>query len=387
MPLALYSDQSNRPFSAGQLIEAGVPHDLITRMNGGGASQVTTVEVTGVTNSVAHVLEVTFNGQTISVLVLGDASATTAEVAAALEAALDAEPELGGLFVASVASSTITLTGRNVAQSFTVAVGSNGNMTATITNTTDASAPSSLPFGRGVVQRASFPSQCLLPSTANDSLKVVHATPTAENSINYTLTLSADLNGDGFREVYSATYPSDGSATAQEIVEALQAALDAQMPANSIAITEDNAKVIFTSEVPNLDFTVTGSETGSTAAWTIATGTELVPLRFLGVSVQTHSAEQDSSGIPAYKGGSPASICRSGVIAVELDAGITPTVGDQVWLRCSASGSEVLGAFRDAQDAADCINVSRFCAWEDSSAYTNGGVRLAKLRLLGNARL
>lgn len=386
MPIIAYSEQRERPFVAGQILHPCAPNGVITRLVGGGVAQVTTVQVTSVTNSVAHHLDITYGGNTVQVSYTGDGSATVNEVAAGLEAALDAEPELGGLFVASVSTDTITLTGRNPGASFTVAVGSNGNLAATITNTTAAASATAIPFGRGVVQRASFPDECLLPSTANDTLEVWDATPAAENSVTYTLQVLFDLDGTGLRS-YAFQYTSDGSATVAEITAAITAGLNARLPANSVNVTDATTKITLTSEVPNLTFTVEGWDSGTTSAWTIAKATPAVPLRFLGVSVQTHTVEQSSSGVGQYSGGDPVSIMRDGVIAVELDAGITPSVGDPVWCRCSASGSEALGAFRDAQDAADCINLSSVASWVDSSAYTVGGVRVAKLRLLGNARI
>jgi hypothetical protein len=52
-----------------------------------------------------------------------------------------------------------------------------------------------------------------------------------------------------------------------------------------------------------------------------------------------------------------------------------------VWCRASASGSEVLGAFRDAQDAADCIYIPN-ASWVDGVVEVSNGVRLSRLRLL-----
>lgn len=371
-----YALGETQPLQPGQPLYGDLPLSTISRLVGGGTTQITTVEVTGVTNSAVHSLDITYNGATVRVSFTADGSATTAEVAAGLEAALDAEPELGGLFAASVSSSTITLTGRNPGQSW--ATSQAGSLVATITDTQSAANATQIPFGRGVVQRESYPREALLPSTANDTLKVVHATPTATNSATYSISVTFDLGDGQGRRVVSFPYTADGSATVQEIVEAMQAGLDGAMPANSIAVTEDNAKLIFTSEVPNLDFVVTG--TTSTTAWTISVATALVPLRFLGVTLQSHTLIQDANGVAAYQGGDPMSIAQEGHVAVELDANITPSVGDPVWCRASASGSEVLGAFRDAQDGADCIFIPN-AQWVEDSAYTYSGVRVAKLRL------
>ena len=64
-----------------------------------------------------------------------------------------------------------------------------------------------IPFGRFVSRVAGKDhSSCQLPNSSNATLKVVHATPTAENSAPYTIALIADLNFDGHRESYVATY-------------------------------------------------------------------------------------------------------------------------------------------------------------------------------------
>jgi hypothetical protein len=377
MPQLSYRDNSARSLLAGLIAYGFTPDRTISRLAGGGAAQVTTVQVTGVVNSAAHSLLITYDGNTETVSFTADGSATNDEVAAGLEAAIDADPNLGGLFVAGVSTDTITLTGRVPGLAWTTAVG--GSLTATITDTTAAAAATAIPFGRGVVQRASYPSECLLPSTANDTLKVVHATPTATNSATYDVAVSYDLGDGQGRRTVTASYTADGSATVQEIVEALQPKLDGGFPTNSIAVTEDNAKLIFTSEVPNLDFAVTA--TTSTTAWTVTVSTEIVPLRFLGVSVYSASVPQDTNGTTAYQGGDALSVLTNGEIAVELDAGITPSVGDPVWCRASASGSEVLGAFRDAQDAADCIYIPN-ASWVDGVVEVSNGVRLSRLRLL-----
>jgi phage tail sheath gpL-like len=377
MPQLNYSLASARSLLAGLIAYGLTPDRTISRLAGGGVAQVTTVQVTGAVNSAVHSLLITYDGNTETVSITADGSATVNEVAAALEAAIDANPNLGGLFVAGVSTDTITLTGRVPGLAWITTAG--GSLTATITDTTAAASATAIPFGRGVVQRESYPHECLLPSTANDTLKVVHATPTATNSATYDVAVSFDLGDGQGRRTVTASYTADGSATVQEIVEALQVKLDSGFPANSIAVTEDDAKIIFTSEVPNLDFVVTA--TASTTAWTVTVATEIVPLRFLGVSVYSASVPQDANGTTAYQGGDALSILTNGEIAVELDAGITPSVGDPVWCRASASGSEVLGAFRDAQDAADCIYIPN-AQWVDGVVEVSNGVRLSKLRLL-----
>ena len=346
----------------------------------GAVAQVSTVTVDSATNDQDYVLTVTFGGTDYSVTYTSDGTATTSEIAAGLESACDADANINAFINASSASNVLTLTGRYKGESFTFSVTPAADVT--LATGTAAAAAGAIPFGRACVLDANNTDGVELPDTANDTLKVVHATPTAENSATYDLSLVADLDFDGINEVYTASYSADGSATVQEIVEALQAALDAQMPANTIAITEDDAKLIFTSELPNLDFNVTATENGSTATWTIATDTALVPLRFKGVSLHSHRVETDSAGATQYSGGDVVSLLQQGDIWVELDDAITPSLGDPVFVRASASGSEVLGAFRDSQDGADCIFLPpSICQWIEAAAYNVNSKRIAKLRI------
>ncbi|TXH44873.1 MAG: hypothetical protein E6Q97_32120 [Desulfurellales bacterium] len=350
---------------------------LLTKIAGGAQNQITTVEVTSAVNDGIHTLTITYNGASVSVSYTADGSATASEVAGGLEAALDAEPLLGALFVASVSTATITLTGRVPGQSFVASWGTVG--AATVTNTQAAAEAGAIPPGRGVIARSTtYPKQCKLPATTDHVLKVINATPTAENSIAYQIAVIADLNFDGVVETYPAVYTSDGSATVQEIVEGLQAALDAQMPANTIAITEDNTKLIFTGELPGLDFHVTATETGSSATWTIANATDLTSPRFLGVAALDRSFEQNASDELEYPGGSAVQVLTSGQIWAELDAGVSPSIGAQVWCRLNATSPEVRGAFRTTQDAADCFLVPS-ASWASAEVSVQGGKRLGLL--------
>tara|TARA_S200002703_G_scaffold91618_2_gene79097 strand:- start:3755 stop:4918 length:1164 start_codon:yes stop_codon:yes gene_type:complete len=349
----------------------------------GAVAQVSTVTVDSATNSQDYVLTVTFGGTDYSVTYTSDGTATTSEIASGLSSAVTADANINAFITPSISGASpnvLTLTGRYKGESFTFSVTPAADVT--LATGTAAAAAGAIPFGRACVLDADNTDGIELPDTANDTLKVVHATPTAENNAIYDLSLVADLDFDGINEVYTASYSADGSADVQEIVEALQAALDAQMPANTIAITEDDAKLIFTSELPNLDFNVTGVELGATATWTITTDTDLVPLRFKGVSLHSHRVETDSDGATQYSGGDVVSLLQKGDIWVEVDDAITPALGDPVFVRASASGSEVLGAFRDSQDGADCIFLPpSICQWIEAAAYNVNEKRIAKLRI------
>lgn len=121
----------------------------------------------------------------------------------------------------------------------------------------DQSALGPLPEQIGVVKRLSNVAQ------------VSHVTfSSAANNSNYTVTISQDG-----AEIASETYTSDGSATAQEIVEGLTALLEAALPASTVAVTEDNTKLILTAEVAGVPFSVVASSTGAGVTATITANT------------------------------------------------------------------------------------------------------------------
>ena len=348
----------------------------------GAVAQVSTVTVDSATNSQDYVLTVTFGGTDYSVTYTSDGTATTSEIASGLSSAVTADANINAFITPSISGASpnvLTLTGRYKGESFTFSVTPAADVT--LATGTAAAAAGAIPFGRACVLDADNADGIELPDTANDTLKVIHATPTAGNNIVYTVSIHADLDFDGIEETYSASHDSGGAATVQTIVEALQAALDAAMPASTIAVTEDNTKLIFTSELPNLNFSVSATEDGA-ASWSVSTDTELVPLRFKGVSLHSHRVETDSNGATQYSGGDVVSLLQQGDIWVELDDAITPSLGDPVFVRASASGSEVLGAFRDSQDGADCIFLPpSICQWIEAAAYNVNEKRIAKLRI------
>ena len=163
-------------------------------------------------------------------------------------------------------------------------------------------------------------------------------------------------------------------------MEALQAALDEQMPANTIAITEDNTKLIFSAELANLDFEVKATETGAAATWTLSESAALVPLRVAGVSLLKPTSEQNrSTGVALYEGDTTVSVDPRGPIWVEIDDNITPAIGDPVFVRTVAGSTEGYGVARNDQDAADCMHEPDW-EWVEAVAVTRGGVRLAPVQ-------
>jgi len=385
MGAANYNLISAEPGFAGQVVDARSAV-VTSRTNGGAVAQVSTVTVDSASASTLYTLDVTINGVTTSLSYTSDGTPTTTEIAAGLEAELDASPVVSGLIAASSATNVLTLTGKIANQAFSLAM-SAGASDITIATGTAASGAASIYPGRGVVELASDLGNCRLPSTADDTLKVVTVTYAGSFAAGDVFSLMISP-GRGAESIFSPIPVSlVGVTDLATTIDGLDAALNAALPANSIAVTNTNTTLVFTSELPNLDFEVTVSvadAAGGTSGQTFsqADSTALVDLKFLGVAMLDRMRPMDSNGDPIFGDGDIVPILEEGMIYAVLDDGITPTIGDPVFCRASASGSEVLGAFRDSQDAADCFLVPPSRArWVDSSAYNLNGVRCARLQL------
>jgi hypothetical protein len=385
MGINSYSLQQNEPGFPGQLVDARSGR-ILSRKNSGGTTTSRTLTLGGATGAgTDYIIEVTWNGVTETVTYASAGGDGANDIAAGISAAFDASPLFNGLLDASVATNVVTLSGRIKGLNFTVAAQTN-SADITVGGSAASEASNILP-GRAVVELASDLGGCRLPNSDDDTAKVITATFggsfTATDPIHFTV--MADLNDDGELEVYEFSTPSvtDLATTIDNLNVQASAALDA----NYIVVTNTATTLIFTSQYPNLDFEVRAwvedAAFGTpTQTVSIADSTALVDLKFLGVSMLDRTRPGNSSRQFPYAAGDLVNICEDGVIFVELDAGITPTIGDPVFARAVASASEALGAFRDARDGADCILIHpRRARWVNSSAYTVNGVRVAALAL------
>ena len=390
MGAANYNLISAEPGFAGQVVDARSAV-VTSRTNGGAVAQVSTVTVDSASNSTLYTLDVTINGVTTSLSYTSDGTATTTEIAAGLEAALDASPVVSGLIAASSSSNVLTLTAKIANQAFSLAM-SAGASDITIATGTAASGAASIYPGRGVVELASDLGNCRLPSTADDTLKVLTITfgGTFGAGDVYSVAISPGPGAEAVFDAFSVSLPAvtDLETTIAGLQIAINEVLDdIGIATATIAATDTATTLILTSELPNLDFRAVASVVGADGATSGATvayadTVALVDLKFLGVAMLDRMRPMDSNGNPVFGDGDIVPILEEGMIYAELDAGITPTIGDPVFCRASASGSEVLGAFRDSQDAADCFLVPPSRArWVDSSAYNLNGVRCARLQL------
>lgn len=269
-------------------------------------------------------------------------------VAAKIAAEINNNQYQRGLVKATAAGAVVTLTGLYPGQSVDVF----GSTDLAAADTQSALEASKVPFGRLVI----FAGQAItayegysqremnlngkLPLASALTARVLTLVPTVVNSTEYSVTAIVD----GVR--YSASHTSDGSATAQEIVEGLQTALAAVLP-SSVVATEDDASLILTG-AGGVYFEV---EHDSNQALTVTEAGQTLEQVALGVTKRRDDLEVDTIGGGAtleYPANHPMEVITRGLIAVELESGVTPSMTDPVYVGVGASNT---GRFYNAAGA------------------------------------
>lgn len=310
--------QLNYPFAmevaqVGQL-DSSLPFEAISLINNSGrVAQVDTVVVDTATNS--HVYTFTIDGVTISYT--ADGSTSTAEVSAGLVAAVNAENLVNGRVIAADLTGSFTLTARNAGVGFTTA---DVDAKCTLTNTTANATSSTLAFGVAVVDDGTTSEKCKIASAANMTAKIVNLTPANVNSAVYFVNIKVA------GVTYVGQYTADGSATVQEIVEGLKAVLNGLLPASTVDVTEDDAKLILTAEVAGLDFEVEVGSSAATATWTVSETSARRLTDFnkaiRGISMAVRNQEMSTTNTLVYAANSVVNVLKKGRIWVPTAAAI-----------------------------------------------------------------
>lgn len=336
------------PAVAGDLADTG-DRDIISLVNDAPRTgQVVEVTVDTASNSTAYALAI--DGVTLSIT--SDASATVTEIADALVTAINNDPLVSGKVIAErTESDKFTVTARIAGQSFTLTE-SDANLSTSTTTSSDEADP--VGFGLAVLRdRARGAGFGFLAAAAMLSAMEVVITPTAVNSAVYNVQITVDGT------TYTASFTADGSATVQEIVEGLAAAINGVMPANTVAATEDDTVLTLTAEVAGLGFEI---GVGANLAITSQDGDRLDEL-FAGVSHRDLGYDVEDDGYPAQ---SAMSVLRSGRIVVETED--TVTLASDVYVRLASTGT--IGGFRGSA-ATGCIRIPRRLArWVESISST-----------------
>lgn len=199
----------------------------------------------------------------LEVAITSDASGTKAEIANALADAINAFPENGRVEAESDGVDTVTITALQAGEDFDLYT---LDAYLTASEVTAASNVEAIDFGR-IVCQTSDGLGIQLPAANTPVAQVSHATPTNVNSVRYEVGVRMD---DGVS--FSVSYPSDSSASVQEIVEGLVSQFNTEAPPSTVIATEDNTKVILTAEVAGVGFEVTVTSEGG-ANWTVTTPT------------------------------------------------------------------------------------------------------------------
>jgi hypothetical protein len=338
---------------AGDAFDGATAKDDISLINASPqAAQVATVTITA-QNSTLYT--VTING--VAVTYTSDASGTQAEISAGLQAAIQAESSISGLVIAS-GTTTLVITSRKAGLAFTISVGANLSAAAT----TASAAAAALPFGRAVIRDASNVQGCQLIAASAFTASSIEFTPTVTNSTLYQINLYVD------GEIYVINYTSDGSATAQEIVEGLKAAADALTIPNAVTSEDDSVFLVESANGSSISANATAN-----LALVVVSGDALADL-FTGVALRQDTEDPSlTGGVDGYAPNANCSIRRQGRVRVSTEASCSP--GDKVYVRVAASGANTtIGIFSNVAGAGAVL-------LPGASWYKNESASLAILQL------
>lgn len=316
-----------------------------------------TLEVSTNTNGATYTFEV----DGITLTATGGSTATL--TGDAIVAAIAANAIVNAAVSASNASGTVTLTSRNVAQVFYL-LSTDSKLTVANGNAQDIG--DDIDFGAGIIKVASGSDYlCGQAAASKLTAKAIVITPTAVNSTLYTVDVTVHPLTLAER-TYHAEYTSDGSATAQEIVEGLATAVNAVMPANTVIATEDNTALTLTAEVAGLDFNVGVNANQSVAA---ATGNTLTS-QFVGISASddgsvTVTATDSNSQTRKILGGKVFTFYREGRVIVETESTPSPTL--PVCVRVAGTGA----LFSPTPSASYLPLPQYFAKWYIAPDYTS----------------
>lgn len=276
----------------------------------GRAAQVTDIVVATATNSATYTL--TIFGETVTYT--ADSSTSKSEISAGLLAAIEDNPVLTGL-ATYVDDTTDKVTATASYPGLDLVIETT-DAKLTITEVTAEDEGDTIPFARAVKRDSSDPTRCVAYSATTKSVD---------------LALTYDASVDAFVGVtvngieYTATHTQ--ATDADTSTAALVTQLNAILPANTVAATNDTGVITLTGEVVGQDFTVSagfgpGRDTG---AWAITVTAE--DAEVLGVTRATYNEAAvtigDSTSV-GYPPGRDAIVLERGRIFVEGGSDATP---------------------------------------------------------------
>lgn len=332
MPYTAYEDRLSHGRPGDPFDEACSADDISRIAAAPQATQKETITVATVAASTAYTF--TVNGVVVS-YTSAASGATKESIARGLEAALEADPALSGVVLASFSSpDKLVLTSIKAGLGFTFSE-SDANLTSAATTANAAAA--AIPFGRAVAEDSGNAQSMKLIDGAAITGNSAVFTPTVANTALYQIVFKVD------GEVYTISYTSDGSATAQEIVEGLDAAFTALSPA-PVNITSSEDDATYTLAAANgSDVQIEQMTSNLTMAFT--PGDSIADV-MLGILRRAEEYDPDETGgvdgVPPNRTGT---VRRTGRMRVTTEESCAP--GDPVYVRTLADGAFTdVGVFR-----------------------------------------
>ena len=300
-------DVLGRPPQAviGGLVNADLQNDIITLLNKDAqAKQVSTITVGGATNAKAYIVVV----DGTSVTYTSDATATIAEIADGLAAAINASPlAYASCSASSDGVSVVTCTGQTPGVSFTL---TESDAQLTVATPTAAATADAVAFGRLMISNGydtERPNEASELGIKAASTKFTAQVMTLDYTYNNTSISGVTIIDKHTGQIIASAQVTQGVAK-DNTTTALANALNAQLPANSVLAANAggaggaNYELTLTAEVAGLEFdaywmedtpaTTLGSETYTTGP---SVSTSLLRAA-RGVSLHDDGVENTSVG-------------------------------------------------------------------------------------------
>ena len=325
---------SNTPFRArsgrvGALVFSDPTDEVLTFLNSDPqAKAVKVCTVSAATNDKVY----TFTINSVDVSYTADASATIAEIAAGLHAAVDLEPAVRGSVVLTSDATTCTLTAVYPGVDFTF---TEADAELSIATSTAAASADAIPFAVGVADNgvdAGGSRLCRLVQTSAFSAQVATIAVTYVAGASHIVTVARPATLDSWSTLVVSDTDDDTTATA------IRAAVNAMLPASTMIATGATDEVILTAEILGDEFEVTVS--ADTLALVQTTG----PSTATSVARAIRGLSRDSADDPAptiaataseYAGNDGVKVIRRGSVWVESTQ--TIAYDDQVYIELGAT--------------------------------------------------
>jgi hypothetical protein len=357
----------------GQLAEASYLTETKTVINSDPqAAQVSTLVVDTATNSHEYTLEI--NGVAISYT--ADGSATKAEIAAGLVAAIDAEHLVRGqVGAADDGVDTVTLTGEYPGVAFVLSAVDALLTSATLTTAAEAD---DVPFGRLVVSGGYSDGEATALGilAASGALEAQVDTLTVDFAAGELYGVSIEIEGESYG-VEVAADTDDATTSA-----AITTALNAMLPANTVVATNPAAtSVVLTAEVAGKAFKVKRwLKSGTTARLSLAhtTATKETDLNRMALGVSLYTIDEENTTVEGddvvYPANAGVQIVSDGLVWVENSESVD--AGDDVYVELGVSADN--GKLFNSSSA---TRVKLNGATWERAAYSSSGDDIAVVRL------